>query len=250
MLLYQPPDGYRYNSDSIFLYDFIRAFRPRGKLMDVGCGVGVISLLLARDFPVEVTLVEKQPRMLAYARRNFAIHGIEAEAIEGDFLHVPSEGSFDFIVSNPPFYDPRVSQSEDPVLNAARYAQHLPLEPFVERVRRLLHPRGRFILCYDAKQSDRLFQALRRAKLTPEQVRYVHPKIDREAKIVLVAARANSRSLCRVLPPLVVFDERGKYRKEAEQAFRHARTHAVTGEMESLNEKREMSNEKLQERFL
>ena len=245
MLLYQPPDGYRYNSDSIFLYDFIRAFRPRGKLMDVGCGVGVIPLLLARDFPVEVTLVEKQPRMLAYARRNFAIHGIEAEAIEGDFLHVPSEGSFDFIVSNPPFYDPRVSQSEDPVLNAARYAQHLPLEPFVERVRRLLHPRGRFILCYDAKQSDRLFQALRRAKLTPEQVRYVHPKIDREAKIVLVAARGHSRALCKILPPWIVFDESGRYGEEARQAFRNAATHAVSAEMDPLNEQGEERNEKL-----
>jgi len=103
MLLYQPSSGYCYNSDSIFLTDFIRRFRPRGRLLDVGCGVGVISLLLARDFPVEVTLSEKQPRMLAYARHNFGIHGFDVEAAEGDFLEAPIGGTFDFIVSNPPY---------------------------------------------------------------------------------------------------------------------------------------------------
>jgi len=227
MFLYQPPDGYRYNSDSIFLVDFIRRFRPRGKLLDVGCGVGIISLLLGRDFPVEVSAVEKQPRMLAYARHNFAINGIPLRAYAGDFLEAEIGERFETIVSNPPFYDPRVTQSEEASLNIARYAHHLPLDPFVAKVKRLLKPRGSFILCYDAKQSDRLLETLRRHKLTPEEIRFVHPKIDREAKIVMVRARADSRSLCRVLPPLVVFGTDGEYTPEAAEAFVRAGTHSI-----------------------
>ncbi|WP_292662334.1 methyltransferase [Nitratifractor sp.] len=242
MLLYQPAGGYRYNSDSIFLVDFIRRFRPRGRLLDVGAGVGILSLLLARDYPVQVTLSEKQPGYLAYARHNFAIHGLPVEAVGGDFLDAEFEGGFDFIVSNPPFYDPRVSQSADPRLNAARYAQHLPLEAFVARVRELLKPRGWFILCYDARQSDRLFRALAQEKFQAETVRFVHPKADREAKIVMVAARRHSRSLCAVLPPLIVFDAQSRYLPEAAEAFRRAGTHSVTGERgyceEEKNEER------------
>jgi tRNA1(Val) A37 N6-methylase TrmN6 len=230
MFLYQPPKGYCYNSDSIFLVDFIRRFTPRGKLLDVGSGVGIISLLLGRDYPVEVHLSEKQLRMLEYALHNFAINGIEARTYPGDFLEARIAERFDLIVSNPPFYDPRVTQSEEESLNIARYAHHLPLEPFVARVKRLLKPRGRFILCYDAKQSDRLLAALREAKLTPETLRFVHPKIDREAKILLVQARAGSKSLCRILPPLVVFDERGEYTPEAAGAFERAGTHSIKGE--------------------
>ncbi|WP_292656858.1 methyltransferase [Nitratifractor sp.] len=230
MFLYQPPNGYCYNSDSIFLADFIRRFRPRGKLLDVGCGVGIISLLIGRDFPVEVHGVEKQPRMLAYARHNFAINGIGFHEIAGDFLEAEIGERFDFIVSNPPFYDPRVTQSREESLNIARYAQHLPLEPFIDRVRHLLKPRGHFVLCYDAKQSDRLLAALRAHKLTPETLRFVHPKIDREAKIVMVQARAGSRSMCRVLPPLITFDAEGEYTPEAAEAFVRAGTHSVKGE--------------------
>ncbi len=228
MLLYQPEKGYRVNSDSIFLLDFIRRFRPKGKLLDVGAGVGILSLVLARDFPVNVTLSEKRGEALAYARHNFSVNSLAVEAVEGDFLEASFEGGYDFIVSNPPFYDPRVTQSEDPGLNAARYAQHLPLEAFVAKVRRLLKPRGRFILCYDARQSDRLLRSLAAEKFQAEELRYVHPKIDREAKIVMVAARLHSRSLCRVLPPLIVFDEENRYRPEAEEAFRLAGTHLVT----------------------
>ncbi len=42
LLLYQIPNGYRYNSDSIFLYSFIKRFKPKGKVLDVGCGVDFI----------------------------------------------------------------------------------------------------------------------------------------------------------------------------------------------------------------
>jgi len=34
MVLYQAKDGYSYNSDSIFLYSFIREFPLKGKLLD------------------------------------------------------------------------------------------------------------------------------------------------------------------------------------------------------------------------
>jgi len=49
MLLYQPESGYCYNSDSIFLYDFIDSFKPKGRVLDVGAGCGVLGLLVARD---------------------------------------------------------------------------------------------------------------------------------------------------------------------------------------------------------
>ena len=61
MLLYQPESGYCYNSDSIFLYDFINSFKPKGKILDVGAGCGIIGLLVARDNKkVALDAVEKQ----------------------------------------------------------------------------------------------------------------------------------------------------------------------------------------------
>lgn len=226
MLFYQPEDGYRFNSDSMFLYDFITSFSPRGRLLDVGCGVGVIGLLLARDFPITLTLVEKQEMMAFFAEKNIAANRIEADLHRGDFLDFRSEKRFDFIVSNPPFYHPDVIQSEDEHMKICRYNDHLPIALFVKKVKSLLAPRGRFVFCYDAMQVGDIFVHLSDAGLRVEDLRFIHPKRERPAKLVLVHARNNSRSRTRVRPPLIVFEGEG-YAEEAQKVFEKARTHTL-----------------------
>jgi len=77
MLLYQPESGYCYNSDSIFLYDFIDSFKPKGRVLDVGAGCGVLGLLVARDNKkVKLEAVEKQEPFIHYAQTNARVNKI------------------------------------------------------------------------------------------------------------------------------------------------------------------------------
>lgn len=230
MFLYQPTSGYCYNSDSIFLYDFISSFQPKGSLLDVGCGVGIISLLLSRDFPVKTTIIDKQQKMLDYAVHNFHLNKLEAKSHLGDFTAFHTEERYDFIVSNPPFYDPRVTQSSDTHLNIARYAHHLPVKGFIRRVKTFLKPKGWFIFCYDAKQIDLLLHHLTINGIKAEKIQFVHSKIERESKLVMIAARNNSRSMTQVLPPFIVFNEESRYRSAAQKAFERAGTHSIKGD--------------------
>ena len=230
MYLYQPTKGYAYNSDSIFLYDFISRFQPKGSLLDVGCGVGIVSLLLSRDFKLSTTIIDKQKSMLLYAEHNYQINNLEVDAYLGDFIEFSEDKKFDFVVSNPPFYDSAVIQSENKHLNIARYAHHLPLLEFISKVKKVLNPRGRFIFCYDAKQIDRLLYALKENKINPEVLRFVHSKIDRESKLVMISARMNSKSLTKIMPPLIVFDENSNYLEEPKEAFLKAKTQSIKGD--------------------
>ena len=230
VFLYQPTSGYCYNSDSIFLYDFISSFKPKGKLLDVGCGVGIISLLLSRDFSVETSIIDKQEVMLNYAKHNYVLNGLEAQSYLGDFTVFGTQERYDYIISNPPFYDENVQQSEHTHLNIARYAQHLPIEHFIKRVKTLLRPKGWFIFCYDAKQIDLLLYYLKLNGINPEKIQFVHSKIDRESKLVMIAARNNSKSMTKVLPPFVVFDEHNVYRPHVKKIFYKAQTHSIKGD--------------------
>lgn len=231
MFLYQPTSGYCYNSDSIFLYDFISTFKPKGSLLDVGCGVGIISLLLSRDFNIKTSIIDKQEKMLKYAEHNFALNKLEAKSYLGDFTEFQTDEKFDYIISNPPFYDSRVQQSENTHLNIARYAHHLPIETLIAKVKKLLKPRGYFIFCYDAKQVDLLLHCLTSCGINAETMQFVHSKIDRESKLVMIAARMGSKSMTRVLPPLVVFDDNNVYRKKAIEAFEKANTNSIKGDL-------------------
>jgi len=230
MFLYQPCSGYCYNSDSIFLYDFIASFRPKGKLLDVGCGVGIISLLLSRDFKIETSIIDKQEKMLKYATHNYTLNDLKAKSHLCDFTQLETDERYDYIISNPPFYDAAVTQSKDTHLNIARYAQHLPIEAFVKRVKTFLKPKGWFIFCYDAKQIDLLLHHLKSHAINPEKIQFVHSKIDRESKLVMIAARNNSKSMTQILPPFVVFDEQSVYMPKAQSAFDKANTNSIKGD--------------------
>jgi len=232
LFLYQPTKGYAYNSDSIFLYDFISTFNPKGKLLDVGCGVGIISLLLTRDFNIETSIIDKQKSMLNYANHNFSINKLSCSSYLNDFIDFNVTDRFDYIVSNPPFYDENVIQSENEHLNIARYAQHLPIDEFIKKVKSLLRPRGRFIFCYDAKQVDKLLYTLIKYKINPEVLRFVHSKVDRDSKLVMISARANSKAMMRIMSPLIVFDSENIYGDEAKKAFGKAGTNSIKGDYE------------------
>lgn len=232
MLLYQSPNGYCYNSDSIFLAHFIASHEPKGKMLDVGCGIGVLSLILAREFHIKASVIDKQPHMISYAKHNFAISGIDIEFFNEDFISFEPKEKFDVIISNPPFYSPSVLQSSETMINTARYAHHLPLDDFFKKVHNILTPSGKFFFCYDAKQIADIIVALKKYHLTPEFIRFVHAKKDKDSKLVMIACRHNSKSVAKVVKPLIVFDDESSYTLEASEAFKFANLHSIKGEMD------------------
>jgi tRNA1(Val) A37 N6-methylase TrmN6 len=227
MLLYQPESGYCYNSDSLFLYDFISSFKPRGTMLDVGVGCGIVGLLVARDNPkVSLSGVEKQEAFVHYAKVNARVNKIDYELFESDFLELPESKKYDYIVSNPPFYPEGTRKSENEMLQHARYNSSLPLEPFFKKVSRLLNPHSHFIFCYDPTLFGEICVALEKVKMRVVDVKFVHPKEDRTASLVMVHARNGSRSNMKVLPPLLAF-EGNEFSKKVQEIYAKSKTQSI-----------------------
>lgn len=227
MLLYQPDGGYCYNSDSILLYGFISRFSLKGKLLDVGAGSGIVGLLVGRDFPdVIVEGSEKQPLYAEFARRNAAINHIDYTLYEGDFLELGGHGSYDWIVSNPPFYHEGSSRSENPILHQARYNVHLPIEPFITKISKLLKSSGEAVICYDARQFAQLCSASESRGLRVIDVQFVHSKSDRPSTLVMIHMKKNSKAALTVLPPMIT-EENGAYTPAVQVIYDKAKAHSI-----------------------
>ncbi len=226
MFLYQDAEGFLFNSDAHFLYDFISAFKPSGSLLDVGAGCGIVGLLCKRDFPVDVTLIEKQSSQASLIEHNARVNALKVEVICDDFLSHDFGATFDFVVSNPPYYHEGADKSVNPALRTAKSADALPFSQMVVKVNRIIKPKGRFIFCYDAKQLPQLLWMLAEAKFTVTDMRFVHGTAAKPAKLVMLCAQKGSRALCRIHPPLIHF-EGEKMREEAQNVYRKTRTYSI-----------------------
>lgn len=85
------------------LLEYLPAPRT-GKLLDLGCGSGVIGLSMkAREPKLEVTLTDVDAFALQSTRLNAARLGLAAEVLASDGL-AQVTGKFDYIITNPPFH--------------------------------------------------------------------------------------------------------------------------------------------------
>ena len=228
MQLYQYDTGYRYNSDTLLLYHFISTFHPQGRVLDVGCGCGILGLLLKRDFPrIEMNLIDIQEANSHLARENAQLNSLDIAQIDcGDFLQMSVETKYDMIVSNPPFYHHGVVKSTNESLFLSRHSSAMPFDAFAMKVTKSLSNRGYFCFCYDAKQIDLLFKGLSAAKLNVEDICFVYPSRDKEASLVMMRARKNSKSLCRVHAPLYIYKGE-QFSNEVQAIFNQSQTKSL-----------------------
>jgi len=227
VLLYQPQEGYCYNSDSVFLSDFINFFKPKGRVLDVGAGCGIVGFLVAKqNSKIELEAVEKQDVFVKYATINARVNKIPYKIHHKSFLELNEDVKYDYIISNPPFYPDGATKSSNKMLSIARYNINLPLNDFFQKVSRVLKPNSHFIFCYDASQFGLICAELDKIKLRVVDVQFIHPKVDRKASLVMLHARNGSKSLMKVWEPFISFDG-DKFSQKAQEVYKKASTQSI-----------------------
>jgi release factor glutamine methyltransferase len=74
------------------------------KILDIGTGSGIIPLLLKKHFPqAEVTSIDFSEKALETAKKNADFHQLKVNFIHADYLSFDLSGTFDIIISNPPY---------------------------------------------------------------------------------------------------------------------------------------------------
>jgi tRNA1Val (adenine37-N6)-methyltransferase len=221
LTLVQLRDGYRFSIDSILLGRFAPV-HARDRVLDLGAGCGVISVMLAAlARPREVVALEIQPELAALAQRNAALNELDSvRVIHADLRARRIAGllpaSFDVVVANPP-YRALHSGRESPNAGRriARDESAATLAQFVDAAKRYATNGAKAAFVFDAARSAELLGCLAAHSLEPKRIRFVHPRPDAQATTILVEARKGGGIEVRIEPPLVLYDRPGVYSAEA-----------------------------------
>jgi tRNA1(Val) A37 N6-methylase TrmN6 len=223
----QKKKGYRYTIDSILLAHFVE-LKEEERLLELGAGSGVISLVLAfRNPSIRITGIEIQEGLAGMARRSIALNGLEGrvEIFHGDAGNAGDYAearSFDVAVFNPPYRkvgSGRVNPREEKAL--ARHEVAGSVTDFLRTARHALKPGGRVCLIYPCSRMVEALHRMRSEKLEPKRLRMVHSSPDSRGDFILVEGLKGGGEELSVLTPLFIYDGAGGYSVELKSLFKN-----------------------------
>lgn len=218
--LIQDDSFFKLGQDTMLLSDF--ACPPaRGKVMDLGCGNGALSVLLCARHPhITVTGLEIQPEVAALAQENIRHNQLEArmQVQCGDMKQCKAlfpTGSFDYVVCNPPYFAQNSGFSAKNInKSTARQDSCGTAADAVQAAAYLVKFGGRVAFVYRPERVCELISQMKARQLEPKRMRFVHQQATAVPSAVLIEARRGSAPGVQILPPLLVCGENGEHTKE------------------------------------
>jgi tRNA1(Val) A37 N6-methylase TrmN6 len=217
--LLQPARGHRAGTDAVLL----AASTPSGVrlIADLGAASGIVGLRVAQIEPAaRVTLIEREPALVALAVRNVALNRL-AERVEARIADVRAlardpdlREAFDCVVTNPPFFAPGTGRRSTDPARARAHVLDLSLDDWLRTAATLLGRKGRLVMIHRADHLPSILEAARR-RFGDLALRFVHPRADERAERVLLRGIKGSRAPVRIEPPLILHDASGAFTREA-----------------------------------
>ena len=217
--------GAKLSTDSVLLADFVKLHgAERG--IDLGCGAGILSLLLlCSSEKLHMTGLELREEAAALARENLARNGFgeRSEILTGDIREHRSlfaHGSFHLAVANPPYFPAGSgASSPDPARAGAREERDCTLPELCAAAAFLLPTGGRFCLVHRPERLAELLMCMRESGLEPKRMRFVSQRAESAPSLVLVEGRRGGRPGLIVEPPLILQDAEGRESGEVRRIY-------------------------------
>ncbi|GEK89040.1 tRNA1(Val) A37 N6-methylase TrmN6 [Alkalibacterium putridalgicola] len=219
----QSPSVFSFSLDAVLLGDFAKVPKhDRARVVDLCSGNGAVALMLSQKTNSKVVAMELQERLVDMAERSIKLNDLEdqVEMIHSDVNHATEhikKDSVDVLTCNPPYFTVTEESRQNPNahLAIARHELHLTLKELMTVSAGLLKTKGKAYFVHRPERFLEIMDEMRAARLAPKRIRFVYPKPDREANMLLIEGiKQGKESGLKILPPLYVFDENGNYYPE------------------------------------
>lgn len=219
--IYQNTDYFSFSLDSVMLANFVDIRIRDKKILDIGCGNGVIPLILSMRTDKKIIGVELQSKLCELAIKSVKYNKLEDnieivnENIKDYMKNVTKE--FDLIVCNPPYFKVNEEKnffntSKEKLI--ARHEVELNLEELLGCVKKLLKNDGNFAMVHRADRFLEIIEMYRKNNIEPKRVQFVYENRNKESSLILIQGQLNGKVGLKIDKPFILKEEDGQYSEQ------------------------------------
>lgn len=213
----QDTEMFNFSLDSILLANFVNITKRCKNICDLCCGNAPIPMYLTLKTKANIVGVEIQEESFELANLSIEENQMneQIKMINSDLKGISSilgKSKFDIVTCNPPYYklgDFRVNPNDKKAI--ARHEISATLDDIVKEASLLLNSGGDFVMVHRPTRLVEILEVLKQYHLEPKRLQFIHAKVDSEATSILIEAKKDGNSGLRILKPLYVYDENGKW---------------------------------------
>ncbi len=220
----QSPSVFAFSLDAVLLAKFAYVPIQKGNMIDLCSGNGIIPLLLSTRTKGVITGVEIQERLYDMAVRSIEYNRLNnrLQMVHGDIKDMPSvlgHGKYEVVTCNPPYFSTASKEeiNENQHLAIARHEILCTLEDTIRVSSQLVRQGGKVAFVHRPGRFLEMITLMRKYRLEPKRIQFVHPKQGKEANTLLIEAIKDGQPDLKILPPMFVYNEDHQYTQEVKE---------------------------------
>ena len=214
--IYQDNECFSFSLDSIMLANFA-TIRLRDKnIVDLGCGNGVIPLIMSLRTDKQIFGVEIQERLADMARKSVEFNKLSDQISifnvnMKDFANGNYFEYFDLVTCNPPYFKVNEKNyfNDSNEKKIARHEIEINLSDLLVTARKLLKNNGNFAIVHRPERLMEILFEFRKNSIEPKRIQFVYENINKGSTLVLVEGQKNGKEGLKIENPIVMYNEDG-----------------------------------------
>ena len=226
MKIVQDTEMFSFSLDSVLLPHFVTINKNINKILDIGCGNAPIPLILSTKTKSKIIGVEIQKDVYDMAAESVRMNKLDDQidivnADINDYSKELETDSFDVITCNPPFfkYLETSNINKNDYKTIARHEVKLNLNNIFNIAKKLLKNNGVIAIVHRPDRLIDIITEMKNNNIEPKKIRFVYPKKNSEANILLIEGSKNGKPGMKILPPLYSHLDNGEYTDEVKKYF-------------------------------
>lgn len=225
-VIFQDDEAFLFSLDSVILANFVSIRLTDKNIVDLCSGNAPIPMLLSFRTKANILGVELQKDIYDLGYESIISNKMDKQIsfVNYDIKNLVDEkyeGKYDVVTCNPPYFKYKegslINQNKNKMI--ARHEVCTNLEEVIKISSYILKMNGTMALVHRPERLMEILFLMRKYNIEPKKMRFVYPKEDRDANMVLIEGSKNGKIGLRMLAPLIIYNNNGDYTEEVRKMF-------------------------------